>query len=95
MTNCPHCKKRCNPMRFLLVTKWTPYKCPNCKGKSQFSTYSASVLGGIIGFLSYFLYTYLFSTFDNPWYLNFFITVLPLTSIAILLQWLFFELKAE
>ncbi len=94
MTTCPHCNKTCNPIRFIWVSRWTPYKCHHCKGKSQFSGYSSGILGGLFGLLGYAVYTFLSSTFDNSLYLNLCITILPLTSIAILLQWLFFKLEA-
>jgi len=94
MTNCPHCKKRCNPIRLIWITKRTPYKCPNCKGSSQFSTFSAAALGAVLGTPSYHLYQYMSSTFNNAWYLNAIILVLLMLMIAILVQWLFFKLEA-
>jgi drug/metabolite transporter (DMT)-like permease len=30
MNRCPHCQARVNPLRLLLVTRWTPYQCPTC-----------------------------------------------------------------
>jgi hypothetical protein len=30
MKKCPHCQAGVNPLRLLLVTRWTPYQCPTC-----------------------------------------------------------------
>ena len=95
MVSCPHCKQRCNPMGLILVTKWTPYKCPKCNGKSKFYSDSSSMLGGICGAGGYFLYSYLFSTFDHPSYINVSLFILTMgVSITLILS-LFFTLKPD
>jgi len=35
--HCPVCKSRCPFFRFLLITKWAPYRCRDCFTKSRFS----------------------------------------------------------
>ncbi len=59
MTTCPNCNARCNPLRFLLVSKWSPYICRDCKARSDFSLRHNILLGlvtGLLfGLLSFFL----------------------------------------
>ena len=35
MKKCPHCQAGVNPLRLLLVTRWTPYQCPTCAQRFQ------------------------------------------------------------
>ena len=47
---CPYCKAICNPLRFILYSRWTPYKCPKCGKNSEFGMVGI-LLAGIIGML--------------------------------------------
>ena len=31
VNRCPHCESSIDPMRFLVTTKWLPYRCPSCE----------------------------------------------------------------
>ncbi len=59
MTTCPQCGAKCNPVRFLMVSKWTPYVCGECNTKSDFPLKQSIMLGlaaGLLfGIISYFL----------------------------------------
>src|SRR5262249_18716836 len=35
MNRCPHDQARVNPLRWLLVTRWTPDQCPTCARRFQ------------------------------------------------------------
>jgi|GraSoiStandDraft_16_1057320.scaffolds.fasta_scaffold4549616_1 DNA-directed RNA polymerase subunit RPC12/RpoP len=35
MKKCSHCQAEVNPLRLLLVTRWTPYQCPTCAQRFQ------------------------------------------------------------
>lgn len=49
MTTCPNCNANCNPLKFLLISRWSPYVCSKCKTKSDFSLKQNVVLGLVIG----------------------------------------------
>ena len=49
MTRCPYCNSLCNPLRFLICTKWTPYRCPKCAKRSRLSQKRMIILAGIAG----------------------------------------------
>jgi len=49
MTRCPHCNAVSNPLRFIIHSRWTPYKCGNCGRHSRFNTNHLAILGGIGG----------------------------------------------
>ena len=55
MATCPKCNVNCNPLKFLAVSKWTPYVCSKCNTKSDFSLMQNIKLGLIIGFSMGFL----------------------------------------
>lgn len=60
MTTCPHCSAQCNPLKFLKVTKWTPYVCDKCTGKSDFPQKENIILGVVTGII-FFILAYLLS----------------------------------
>lgn len=60
MTTCPHCSAECNPIKFLNVTKWTPYVCPKCSRKSDFPQKQSIIIGAVAGVL-FFILGYLLS----------------------------------
>lgn len=36
VAHCPACTTRCRLFRFLCITKWTPYRCPDCGTTSRY-----------------------------------------------------------
>lgn len=95
MTRCPHCRESCNPLRFLIYTKWTHYRCPKCGKRSEFSTKQLAVLGGIGGGIGGGLASFI--SRDYGWQ-GFTALILGLTLLNMLGIWLFLDLnpiKAE
>jgi len=53
MTRCPYCRALCNPLRFVMYSRWSPYSCPQCGEKSKFRTGGAAILiGTVVGVLT-------------------------------------------
>ena len=49
MKTCPH---RCAPLNFLrvmIMNRWTPYRCPKCKGEAVVPMWQLMLLGGLGG----------------------------------------------
>ena len=85
MTRCPYCKALSNPLRFVTYSRWSPYECRKCGGRSKFNTRAITVLGGVATFITIALYR------SVPGGL---LTCLIVGMVAIMLfQWLFLKLQ--
>lgn len=51
MARCPKCNQNCNPLKFLLISKWSPYVCSKCKARSDFTFRQNVILGLVTGLL--------------------------------------------
>ena len=91
MTTCPKCNAKCNPLKFFMVSKWSPYVCKRCKTKSDFPLKKNIILGLVIGLLlgifSYCLLSKLIGGF------NIIVTVILILILIPLIQYYFMDLE--
>ncbi|NIP38229.1 MAG: hypothetical protein GWM89_04055 [Candidatus Dadabacteria bacterium] len=90
MTTCPNCSAKCNPLKFLQVTKWTPYVCPSCSVRSDFPLKQNIILGLAAGLLLG-MFSYLLAKFIGGF--SVIIAVILVITIIPLIQYYFMYLE--
>jgi len=90
MTTCPKCNAKCNPLKFLMVSKWSPYVCKRCKTNSDFPLKQNIILGLVIGLL-FGILSYLLSKLIGGF--SIIVTVILILILIPLIQYYFMDLE--
>ena len=96
MTRCPYCQHICNPLRLMIITKWTPYSCAKCDNKSDFSMKTNKIIGSLsvtaAAGLGYPDFYFFLSQNAQPWYIELATFMLVFVAIMTFVKGFFLKL---